>query len=478
MNSTSVLGRFLERITRRAALLVLAVSATVVVAQTPLNNKVEQIDQLLTAQYPSTDPGAVVLITKNGETLLRKAYGLANVEQAVALRPEDVFRIGSITKSFTAMAIMLLEEDGKLSVKDPITRFLPDFPSLDKPITLEHLLTHTSGLAVYTEMPELRQMAATATRADIINLIKNAPMASVPGQLFNYNNSGYYLLGAVVEKASGMPYADFLAKRIFSPLGMKDTAYEGQERGAKRIAGYRAQAGRYSPAPEMNTSIAFAAGALVSSADDLQRWQQAILTEKLLKPATWRRIFTPVLLNSGQATEYGYGWTIRKLRGQTMREHGGVISGFQAMSLLLPNEQLTLVFLTNQQARNNVARFMSERITAIAIGKPLPVLNPITLSEAALAEFEGVYSAPDKLPRQITRSGKQLRQQAGNSQVSMDAFSANEFFQPEVSFTRYRFEKDAAGKVARMVRIDSGDQEEIYTRTGDLPAQPAPAASK
>lgn len=442
--------------------------------------RIQQIDQLLTATYKSTDPGAVILIAKDGKPLLRKAYGMADVEKGTALRAEDVFRIGSVTKSFTAMAILLLEEEGKLSVKDEITRFFPDFPMQGHKITIEHLLTHTSGVAIYTDMPSVRGATDLSNPLQVIDQFKNAPMMNAPGEQFVYNNSGYYLLGAVIEKVSGTPYADFVAKRIFTPLGMHSTAYEGRERapGAKRVTGYRTQDGRFTLAPDITMNLVFSSGGLVSTADDLNRWQDAMASGKLLKPATWKRAFTPATLNSGKASEYGYGWVLRKLRGQPMREHTGVVAGFQSMVLSLPQEKLSLVFLTNQQARQNVARRMGEQIAAMLIGKPFPELKPITLADDVLAQFEGVYQLDGRPARTVTRAGKDLRQQAGNSQSMMRPFADNEFFQPDGSFTRYRFERNAAGKVMRMVRIDSGDEEEIYTRVGDAPIERAGSESK
>lgn len=439
--------------------------------------RIQQIDQLLTASYKSTDPGAVILIAKDGKPLLRKAYGMADVEKGVALKVEDVFRIGSVTKSFTATAILLLEEEGKLSVKDEITRFFQDFPMQGRKITIEHLLTHTSGVATYTDMPSVRNATNLSNPLEVINLFKDAPMMNVPGEQFVYNNSGYYLLGAVIEQVSGMSYADFVAKRIFTPLGMHSTAYEGRERApgaglaAKRVTGYRTQDGRFMLAPDITMNLIFSSGGLVSTADDLNRWQDAMASEKLLKPATWKRVFTPAALNSGKPIEYGYGWVLRKLRGQPMREHSGVVAGFQAMVLTLPQEKLSLVFLTNQQARQNVARRMGEQIAAMAIGKPFQELKPIALADEVLAQLEGVYQLEGKPARIVTRVGKDLRQQAGNSQIVMRSFADNEFFLPDGSFTRYRFERNAVGKVMRMVRIDSGDEEEIYTRVGDAPSE-------
>jgi D-alanyl-D-alanine carboxypeptidase len=439
-------------------------------------DRLAQIDAILTERYKSTDPGAVVIIAKDGVPLLRKAYGLADVEKNVALTPADVFRIGSITKSFTAMAILLLEDEGKLSVDDDIKRFLPDYPATAKKITIAHLLAHTSGVAIYTDPPHGRMAAAMKTTDEVINLIKNAPVINAPGEQYVYNNSGYYLLGAIIEKASGISYADFLAKRIFTPLAMHNTAVEGRERGAKRVAGYRDEAGKFSLAPDISSVMTYAAGGMVSTADDLLRWHNAIRQEKILKPATWKRTFTPQLLNSGKPVEYGYGWVLRQFRGQVMQEHGGVVAGFQAMQIMLVQDKLSVIFLTNQQTRQNASRRIGEQIAAITIGKPFVERKPIDMADDMLVQFEGIYQMDGKPTRTVTRVNKQLRLQSGNSQSMMLPYADNAFFNADATYTHFRFEKNRDGKVSAMIRIDSGDTEEIYKRIGDL--APTPAASQ
>ncbi len=471
--------RILRKQIRTIGFLVAAFITINASAQLPTEqDRLRQIDALLTQTYKAGEPGAALIIAKNGVPLLRKAYGTADMEKGIALKVEDVFRIGSVTKSFTAMAILLLEDDGKLSVNDEITRFIPDYPVAGKKITIAHLLHHTSGIASYTDAPHGRIAATLKTSGEIVNLIKAAPMVNVPGEEFVYNNSGYYLLGAVIEKASGMRYADFLAKRIFTPLGMINTAVEGDERGAKRVAGYRSEADKFSLAPDISANMTFAAGGIVSTVDDLLRWHNAILSEKLLKPNAWKRSFTPAILNNGKPTEYGYGWILRKLRGQPMQVHGGVVAGFQTMQLMLPQEKLSIIFIANQQPRQNAARRIGEKIAAMAIGKPFVDLAPITMTEEALAQFEGIYQHDGKPSRIVSRVGKQLRQQLGNSQSMMSPYADNQFFQADGSYTRYRFEKNADGSVSAMIRIDSGDDEETYKRIGNLPAPAAISPAK
>lgn len=441
--------------------------------------RISEIDQLLAQTFQPTHPGAVVIVSRDSKPLLKKAYGLADTEKNTSLQFTDTMRIGSVTKPFTAMAILLLEEDGKLSVQDDITRHLPDFPTHGNKITIAHLLSHTSGMGVYTESPKLREMIRPeTTTADVLNFIKTLPPQSAPGELWDYNNSGYYVLGAIIEKVSGMTYADFLAKRICAPLQMTGTAVEGAPGAKPVISSYRAQGGRFSAAPPLNPVVAWSAGSMVSTADDMQRWVAAVENGKLLKTATWQRVMTAAPLNSGRATEYGYGWTIRKLRGQALIEHSGNVTGFQAQVMMLPEEKLSFIVMTNQQHRNNMVRHLTERIAAIAIGRPFAQMKAIELSDAELDALAGTYEAKGTNARTVTRAGKQMRLASGSAQVLLYAYGENMFFQPETSHTRYRFVRDASGNVKQLIRIDAVDEEQVFERAanvaGTQAAQPSP----
>lgn len=437
-------------------------------ALNPTAERIKEIDLWLSQQYPPTQPGAVIIISRDGKPLLKKAYGLADMEKNTPLQTSDTMRIASVTKPFTAMAIMLLDEDGKLSVDDDITRHLPDFPTHGRKITIAHLLTHTSGLGVHTESPKLREMQRPDTTVtEIVNFIKTLPPTSAPGDVWNYNNSGYYLLGAIIEKTAGMSYGEFLNKRIFSPLKMTGTFVEGAAGAKPVIANYRTQSGRFSPAPALNQIVAYSAGALISTADDIERWVAAVENRKLLKPATWQRVMTSATLTSGRDAQYGFGWTIRKLRGQPLIEHSGNITGFQSQVMLLPETKLSFILMTNQQHRNNAVRQPTERIAAMMIGRPFETQKPIELSEAALEAFEGTYEASGTAARVVTRAAKQLRMVAANTtggaDVLLQAYANDAFFQ-NASHTRYRFVRDGDGRVTQMIRIDAGDDEQVFMR--------------
>lgn len=308
-----------------------------------------RLDALLATHFKSDAPGATVIVVKDGKTLLRKAYGLADAAKGIQMTPETTLRLGSITKQFTAAGILLLADEGKLSLSDPITRFFPDYPAQGKTITVEHLLTHTSGIASFTRKPDyLQNMANDVTVSGMIDSFKNDPLDFEPGTRYRYNNSGYFLLGAIIENVSGLPYARFLEQRIFVPLGMNATAYEGYERSpSPRAAGHTMVEKAYGPARALSMTQPYAAGSLVSNVDDLAKWEAAIAGGRLLKPETWRKAFTPYRLASGEATAYGYGWHVGRLENAVMLSHGGGINGFRSHALLLPEHKLFVALLVN-----------------------------------------------------------------------------------------------------------------------------------
>jgi CubicO group peptidase (beta-lactamase class C family) len=216
---------------------------------------------------------------------------LADLAQQRPLTPDTVLRIASLTKQFTATAILMLVDEGKIKLDDDITAYLPDYPTKGKKITIEHLLTHTSGIVSFTSKPDL-DLAKEYTVQQMIDSFKNDPLEFEPGSRYKYNNSGYFLLGAIIEKVSGKTYDKFVEERIFVPLGMTRTAYEGHERTkAERAQGYMHSEQGFVPSAVMSMSVPYAAGALVSTVDDLARWDAAVSSGKLLKASSWHRAF-------------------------------------------------------------------------------------------------------------------------------------------------------------------------------------------
>jgi len=434
----------------------------------------ERFDAVIGSNYKATDPGITVLVARDGKPLLRKAYGMANIEKKQAMTPEMSLRLGSITKQFTAVSILMLADEGKLSVQDDITRHLPDYPTRGKKITIEHLLTHTSGIVSYTGKPGfMAAMNTDLTVAQMIDSFKNDPLEFEPGTRYAYNNSGYFLLGAIIEKISGQSYAKFVEQRIFVPLGMTQTAYEGYERTPPlRAAGYSKKGDAFEPSAPLSMALPYAAGSLVSTVDDLNRWDQAIAQGKLLQPASWKMAFTPYTLADGKSTNYGYGWAIGNVKGSPMIGHGGGINGFSTYALRLPQEKVYVAVLGNADSGNVAPEMVAMKAAALAIGKPYTEYKEITLDAKALAAFAGVYGGPGPETRTIrVENGRLSMGRSGGGTTLLRPHSENGFFVGKSLITA-EFARDARGAVTQ-VTVSRDGNATVYPRTGDASALPA-----
>lgn len=306
-----------------------------------------KIDSLLLEKYPSNSPGASFLITKNGNSIYKKAFGLSNLELNTPMQTEDVFQIGSMTKQFTAIAILMLQEKGKLNVNDKITKYIPNYPNGNK-ITIHHLLTHTSGIKSFTSIKKLNKIAKKDfTPSELINFFKSEPIDFAPGEKFKYNNSGYVILGYIIEKVTGKSYANFIEEQIFKKLGMKSSYYASH----KRIIPNRASGYHYKKAYINNRKISFtipySSGSLLSTTSDMFLWQKAIKNNNLISKETTKKVFTNHTLNNGKPINYGYGWHLKTVNGIKTREHGGSIFGFKSMAVYVPSLDIYVIGLTN-----------------------------------------------------------------------------------------------------------------------------------
>ena len=319
----------------------------------PPDDLEEFVDSVAGAVIESGESvGLSVGIAKGDERWFAKGYGLANLELKAPATAKSVYRIGSITKQFTAAAVLLLVEDGKLSLDDPLTRFLPDYPTQGHEVTVRQLLQHTSGIKSFTNLPSYRHdLHHAVTHEDIIGRFQDEPFDFPPGDKFSYCNSGYYLLGVLVEKASGQTYEEFLKERILTTLELDNTVYD--RHGPiipNRAAGYgKAWGGGFRNADYVNMRQPFAAGALASTVEDLIRWQRGLENHELLKPASWKAMTTRGKLNDGKTSPYGFGVFLRKLDDQTAIRHGGGINGFRSDLAFFPDTNITIAVLTNTE---------------------------------------------------------------------------------------------------------------------------------
>lgn len=293
--------------------------------------------------------GLSLAVIKSGKILTARGYGWANLEHRLKANPETVYEIGSITKQFTATAIMMLVEEGKIQLEDPISQYIDATPTAWKDVTIRHLLTHTSGIKSYTELPLfIRMTVFPTTPKEVVKLLAPIALEFKPGEKWKYSNSGFYLLGMIVEKASGKPYARFLQDRIFGPLGMSSTRVNDlKDIIPNRAAGYDWNGKEWKNAMAIDMTWPYSAGAIVSTVQDMAKWDAALYTEKLVKASSLRTMWTPARLNDGSKTNYGFGWQLDTVRGHRSMRHTGGIPGFITQENRYPDDRLTVVVFTN-----------------------------------------------------------------------------------------------------------------------------------
>ncbi len=310
------------------------------------------------------------MVSLQGEVLYRHARGMASLELGIPLEADMVLNLASVTKQFTAIAILILFEQGQLDLDDPIEAHIPEFPASDPAITIQHLLSHTSGIINYTSLPEWLPLIREDISPDgLINLFRAKPLPFPPGQRFDYSNSGYALLGRIIERVSGMTYGDFIGKAIFNKLGMRSSRYDNQRTVVPRLApGYDQENGTFVPAKYISRSHIYSAGALMSTVDDLQTWDESLYTDQLLKLETLNRAFTPFRLCDGASAGYGYGWAVGDFGGQPWIEHTGGMNGFSSHATRLPQERIFVAVLSNQAGADT--KLLSVRIANVLLGRP------------------------------------------------------------------------------------------------------------
>jgi CubicO group peptidase (beta-lactamase class C family) len=308
------------------------------------------VSELLEEIAPNDAPGIAVLVSRDGKVLFSKGLGIADLSHSAPVTTTTKFRIGSVTKQFTAAAILKLQEEGRLNVNDKLSKFIPDYPRGDE-VTIHHLLTHTSGIKSFTSKPDFMASATSpATVEQMIASFKNDPFDFNPGEKFSYNNSGYFLLGHIIEKVSGKSYGDYLRDTFFEPLGMHDTGVHSSTVVLEHEAtGYNYQSGKTAKALDWDMSRAGAAGNLYSTVEDLMRWNEGIFGGKVLSEESLKAAFTPVKLSSGDEPmmAYGYGWMMGERRGLKTISHGGGLDGWLSMLTRFVDEKLTVVVFHN-----------------------------------------------------------------------------------------------------------------------------------
>lgn len=416
----------------------------------------QKMDELVSAYARQNKFNGVVLVAQNGNILFSKGYGYRNAEEKILHESSDIFQIGSITKQITAAVIMQLHEEGKLSIKDKLNKYFPGFVNGNK-ITIEHLLTHTSGVYNYTNDTSLMNSDVTKhySSRQMIDIFKKYKPDFEPGEKFNYSNSGYSLLGYIIEEVTKKPYEAVVRERIFYPLKMLNSGFDFTHlNNPLKSKGYfQLKENQVNPAPIVDSTIAYSAGAIYSTVDDLLKWERAVSSKKLLKPESWKAVFTPF------KSKYGYGWSIDSLFGKLVTVHSGGIHGFSSYLVRFPDEGLVVITLDN--ASSNQLNPLSRSLAAIVLKQPYTIpgaKKEIQLQPEVLKQYVGEYQLSPSFSIMVSLDGKNLKAQAtGQPSFEIFAEAENKFFLKVVD-AQIEFIKNEKGEVTEMVLYQNGAQ--------------------
>lgn len=425
----------------------------------PASELANKIDRYLAEKFPASEPGGAVLVARGEKVILRKAYGLADKDTGKPNTAETIFRIGSITKQFTSTAILKLASEGKVTLEDPITKFFPDYPMGEKPITIRHLLNHTSGIKSYTSLPEIVGSKESKERSynvdEVINAFKNKPKDFAPGDNYLYNNSAYYLLGALIEKVTGQSWADYLQQQIFTPLGMKSTYCDDQGLQGEAV-GYYKWKKSFRKADVVHPSASYAAGAIASTVDDLWKWNKAVFSGTVVSLDLLNEAWTPVKLNDGATRPYGFGWQLQESEPKIIG-HGGTIDGFQSYAWYVPDSKTFVVVLSNNMGSSPVE--YTNKILELIQGKNVPPKvqrKEINLDPRTLTRYEGEFELfPDFIITIKKDQDKLLAQATGQSAHQIFPESELKFFYKVVD-AQLEFSIDDSGKVVSLTLYQNG----------------------
>jgi CubicO group peptidase (beta-lactamase class C family) len=430
--------------------LLLACYSHAVLAQAPSNDEiVAKANEYMAVAEKIDKFSGTILVARDGKPIISKGYGMANYEWDIPNTPQTVFRLASVTKQFTSAAIMLLQERGKISTADSVCKYVSDCPAAWEPITIKHLLTHTSGIPSYTSFQGWMDKKSTLpiTPAELLAEYKAKPLESAPGEKYNYNNSAYHLLGLIIEKVSGRSYPDFLQENIFTPLGMRQSGYDLAKPLIKfRAAGYSRDGDAPVNAAYLDMQIPYAAGSLYSTTGDLLIWDQALYGEKLLTEKSKAEMFTPLKSN------YAYGWGVGRRFDRASTSHGGGIYGFSTYIARYPDDKVTVVVLSNVQ--NTASERIASALSAIAFGAKYDMpreRKAIALSPNVLSQYVGEYDLNPTLKITVTLENGNLMLKVP-SQPAFQLYPESEtVFFLKVADAQVTFVKDASGKVTQLL---------------------------
>lgn len=424
-------------------------------------SKIKSLDSLFRLTFPSTEPGAIILLAKDGKPFFRKAYGMANIELPVTMNTDHKMGIGSISKQFTAMALLLLQQEGKLNVKDDIRKYLPQYNTWGRTITIDQILSHTSGIPSYTELPGFDTLAdKKISNSRLISFFEKSPLIFEPGSNWSYSNSGFVLAGVIVEKITGQPFNDFVSERILKKLNMTETSFGSSDYALPgKTAEYAGNTpkGKIKMETQYDWYWAYGAGQLISTVDDMLKWDEALYDAGFIRPELLKTAHTAIPLTTGLSANYGLGWAVDTLNGKAVIQHGGSIGGYRAQGIRLPDDHIYMILLSNSGTTNS----------SLTLNKALSLLyNVAPVREQrqeiqSWKEIEGVYESLNSgsrlqknmgdLPAFFTIRTDSLNrvtvQRSSSAALTLTPAGKDKLYDKSSPFTTWRFNRNAQGKV-------------------------------
>jgi len=374
------------------------------------------VDQIAAAALGERNiPGLSIAVARGSRTVLAKGYGFADLKGRVPASPDTIYQIGSVSKQFTAAAVMRLVERGKVGLDDPLTKYLPDYPTRGHRALIRHLLHQTSGIREFFTVKGFDEMESGSpekySRQDLVDLFKREPFVFAPGERWAYSNSNYTLLGLVIEKASGLTYEQYLQETFFRPLGLTATHSCGARPTGERFArGYVPGEGALAPAPPVNMNTAVGDGGLCSSVLDLLTWTRALTTGRAVSRNSYGRMVAPERVRRGYRPDYGYGLSLVPLDGRRRVGHNGDITGFMSALAYYPDADLTVAVLTNRA--RHWPEVIERAVARTALGLPTPVVKDLPLDRERLGVYAGTYDF-GVYPLPVKEEGGRLKVSTG-----------------------------------------------------------------
>ena len=418
--------------------------------------KSEKLDELLKAYANQSRFNGSVLVIKDGETLLDKGYGLSNVKENLSNNPNTIFQVGSITKQFTAAIILKLQEEKKINIQDKLSKYFPGYPNGDS-ITIEHLLTHTSGIYSYTNDREFMssKVSIPHTRQQMISLFKDKPLQFTPGTKWRYSNSGYLLLGYIIEDLTGLTYQEAVRQYIFNPLQMRNSGFDyTQLNNQQKATGYSQLVDEMNTsATSIDSTISFASGSIYATTADLYKFQQGIQSHAIISKSTLEKASTPFMNN------YGYGFEIDSVAGKRIIGHSGSIHGFVSNMVWVPGEN-TVVILLNNATSPHLGK-ITHNIISLLYDQPyeLPVLKvAISMPEKTLQQYTGVYEIAPQFAITVSLvNGSLIGTPQGQESRKLHPEKEDQFFLKEVD-GQFKFTRNDENEITAVILIQSGKE--------------------